>query len=103
MNSWLKFFFSGDNNTVDVKAVSATFCLAVAVVVYVGYVVKDLFVHQVDIPPNIHNITWVFVGAGLLGGAATLLNSKVQGQTPPSPPQVMPHPSDLPPGDGPAG
>lgn len=103
MKSWLSLLFSGNNDGVDVKAVSATFCLGVAVIIVILYVIKDVFVSHADIPPNIHNIIWVFVGAGLLGGAATLINNRMPGQVPPPLPHCLPHPADLPVEEGPAG
>jgi ABC-type enterobactin transport system permease subunit len=98
---WLKLFFSGDNNEVDWKAVAATFCLAMAVGVWLCYVYVDLrlmlqgpveaaqgsrMVRRCDMPTNIYNIAWAFIVAAFGGGIATIFNNNRLVN--PRPPQI---------------
>lgn len=85
--NWLKEFLSADNSKVDFKAVLATIAFLMALVMYVIYGIKGLFV-QWDMPASIRDISVALILGGGTGAAATLLNNKLGVTKPPELPST---------------
>lgn len=75
MAFWSKML-SADNSETDVKAVVSILALLSALVIYLAYAIKGLFIVW-DMPSGVRDITVSLVLGGTVGAGSTLFNARL--------------------------